>query len=137
MALKAERIKKDLADQQLHFKQIGIHTSDKFYINEDKMKQKMNSIKGNAKVMSLTMHENYISLQEQNRLRMKREAEERLKLNQDLAEEDLQRKLKKAEKKQQLREIQSLDQRRSLDNKTNVSLPADFGPKNILSYVYE
>lgn len=52
------------------------------------MKRKMNSIKGNAKVMSQTMHEKYLSLQEQNREKMKREAEERIKLNQDLAEED-------------------------------------------------
>lgn len=88
MALKAEKFKSDLEEQQRHFKDVGIYTSDKFYVNEDAMKRKMNSIKGNAKVMSQTMHEKYLSLQEQNREKMKREAEERIKLNQDLAEED-------------------------------------------------
>ena len=137
MALKAEKFKIDLEEQRRHFKDVGIYTSDKFYVNEDAMKRKMNSIKGNAKVMSQTMHEKYLSLQEQNREKMKREAEERIKLNQDLAEEDLQRKLKKAEKKMQLREIQTKDQMRSLDNKTSITHPDDFGQKNILSYVYE
>lgn len=52
MAQKSLLAKKDLEDQQKHFKEIGVYTSDKFYVNEDKMKQKMNSIKGNAKIMS-------------------------------------------------------------------------------------
>ena len=68
---------------------------------------------------------------------MQQEAEERIKLNQDLAQEDLQRKQKKAEKKLQLREIQDKDQRRSLERALGSSVQPDFGPKNILSYVYE
>lgn len=136
MALKAELANKSLADQHQHFKDIGAYTSDKFYVNEDAMKRRMNSIKGNAKIMSQTMHENYQQLQELNKDRMKKEAEERIKLNQDLAQEDLQRKQKKAEKKLQLKEIQDRDQRRSLERK-DISQQPDFGPKNILSYVYE
>jgi len=68
---------------------------------------------------------------------MKREAEERVKLNQDLAEEDLLRKQKKLDLKMKLRDIQTQDQRRSLDNKCSITMSEDFGPKNILSYVYE
>ena len=39
--------------------------------------------------------------------------------------------------KLKLKEIQDRDQRRSLDNKGSINYPEDFGPKNILSYVYE
>ena len=52
MAQKAELARKDLEDQQKHFKDIGAYTSDKFYVNEDAMKKRMNSVKGNAKIMS-------------------------------------------------------------------------------------
>lgn len=47
------------------------------------------------------------------------------------------RKQAKADKKMQLREVQDRDQRRSLDNRGSITIPDDFGAKNILSYVYE
>ena len=105
MALKAQKVKKEIANELEHFNKIGITASDKFYLNEDARKKREAKLKGGAKGMGEQIAGTYMDSLEMNRLRMKKEAEERIQVNVKMAEEDAFNKQKRLDDKVRLREV--------------------------------
>ena len=69
--------RKIIHDEISQFNTTGIAASAPFYVNEDKRKEKEKQLKGSGQKAAQSLANQYANIQEANRMRMKKEAEER------------------------------------------------------------
>ena len=95
MSKRQESEKKKVHDEIEQFKAVGMTASAPFYINEDKRKEREKALRYTGAGVAQGLHTQYTSIQEANKIRMQREAEERTHMLQQLADEDTMQQQKR------------------------------------------
>ena len=122
------------------FDQVGKSAVDKYYINEDKRKEREGALKGSGKVQAQSINSIYQTKLNTQKEKMSKQNEERKKYIMMMQLEKEAATLKKAENKLKLRSMQEEDMKMKEEQKKQKDVmykSHDFDDKNMLSYIYE
>lgn len=140
MRKKKEEEKLRMTMERQFFDQVGKNAADKYYINEDKRKEREGMLKGSGKVQAQSINSIFQNKVNDHKEKMNKQAEERKKYIMMMQLEKEAATLKAAENKLKLRSMQEEDMKAKEElrkQKDSLYKSHDFDDRNMLSYIYE
>ena len=140
MALKKELETKRRLDDRKFFQEVGVKSSDVYYVNDDKVEKRKQSLRGGAREVANMLNEEINQGKNNYMKTMTEQAAKRLEELEKMKQDEISGRNQKQDDKKKLLEIQREDQSLKNADRANYKKMAQsvsFENSNVLSYVFE